>query len=87
MSNGLPLNAFMSVKPRGPDMPGAQPKGRKTGARPPRLAGSGDVKALDRNGRRTVGMAPRTKGAIVIEGREQGAARTQKRAALKRAIS
>ena len=85
MSNSL--NAFMSVKPRGPDMPGAQPKGRKTGARPPRLAGSGDVKALDRNGRRTVGMAPRTTGAIAIEGREQGAASTLKRAALKRAIS
>lgn len=87
MTNSPPLNPFMSVRPRGPDMPSATPKGHKTGARPPRLAGSGDVKALDRNGRRTVGMAPRTTGAIAIENREQGAASTQKRAAIRRGMS
>lgn len=78
--------SFPIPRPRGPDMPSATPKGHKTGARPPRLAGSGDVKALDRNGRRTVGMAPRTTGAIAVEGREQGRASADKRSKLIRGM-
>ena len=71
MSNSLPLNPFMSVRPRGKDAPSKAP--RKTNhSRAPK---SGNVQqALDRNGRRTVSLAPRTAGAITIESREQSAA-------------
>ena len=85
MSNSLPLNPFMSVRPRGKDMPSA-PVPRKTTNTSSNSA-FGSVKTLDRLGRQTVSLAPRTTGAIAIEGREQGAASTQKRAALQRGMS
>ena len=85
MSNSLPLNPFMSVRPRGKDMPSAPVQSKTTNTSANSAFGS--VKTLDRLGRQTVSLAPRTTGAIAIEGREQGAASTQKRAALKRAIS
>ena len=85
MSNSLPLNPFLSVRPRGKDMPSA-PVPRKTTNTSSNSA-FGSVKTLDRLGRQTVSLAPRTTGAIAIEGREQGAASTQKRAAIKMAIS
>lgn len=59
------LNAFTMVRPRGPnlDIPAVPP--RKTNAS--KAPADGNVHmALDRNGRRTVGMAPRTSG-ITIE--------------------
>ena len=85
MSNSLPLNPFMSVRPRGKDMPSA-PVPRKTTNTSSNSA-FGSVKTLDRLGRQTVSLAPRTTGAIAIEGREQGAASTQKRAAIRRGVS
>lgn len=78
MTNSLPLNAFQSVRPRGPDLdiPAAPP--RKTNHS--RAPIEGNVQqALDRNGRRTVSLAPRTAGAITIESREQSAASVAKR--------
>ena len=78
MNNSLLLNPFLSVRPRGKDMPGA-PVPRKTTNTSSNSA-FGSVKTLDRLGRQTVSLAPRTTGAIAIEGREQGAASTQKRA-------
>lgn len=42
----------------------------------------GSVKAMDRTGRRTVDMAPRTTGGISIENREQGKSSTDKRRAI-----
>ena len=78
-------NAFESVKPRGKDMPSA-PVPRKTTNTSSNSA-FGSVKTLDRLGRQTVSLAPRTTGAIAIEGREQGAASTQKRAAIRGVIS
>lgn len=86
MSNSLHLNPFLSVRPRGKDMPSATPKGRNR-SKAPMQGVAPEIKALDRNGRRTVGIAPRTKGAIAIEGREQGAASTAKRAAIRRGMS
>lgn len=66
-------NAFTMVRPQGPnlDIPAALP--RKTNhSKAPK---SGNVhKLLDSNGRAVVGLERRTKGAIVIESREQSAA-------------
>ena len=61
MSNSLPLNQFMSVRPRGADAPSKAP--RKTNhSRAPK---SGNVHlALDRKGRATVSLERRTKGGI-----------------------
>ena len=70
MTNSLPLNPFMSVRPRGKDMPSKAP--RKTNHS--RAPMDGPIRALDRNGRQTVSLAPRTAGAITIESREQSAA-------------
>ncbi len=82
-------NAFQSVRPRGKDMPSAPVvrKTRKTINTRFNTTPAASVKALDSKGRRNVDMAPRTKGAIAFEGHAQGAASTQKRAALKMAIS
>ena len=68
MSNSLPLNPFMSVRPRGKDAPSKAP--RKTNhSKAPK---SGNVHLLlDSNGRQTVSLERRTKGGIIIESREQ----------------
>lgn len=80
MSNSLPLNPFLSVRPRGKDMPSA-PVPRKTTNTSSNSA-FGSVKTLDRLGRQTVSLAPRTTGAIAIESREQGQASADKRSKL-----
>lgn len=71
MSNSLPLNPFLSVRPRGADAPSKAP--RKTNHSRAPIEGNVHL-ALDRNGRRTVSLAPRTAGAITIETRVQSAA-------------
>ena len=80
MSNSLPLNPFMSVRPKGKDMPGAKPLRKTTNTSSNSAFGS--IKTLDRLGRQTVSLAPRTTGAIAIEGREQGRASADKRSKL-----
>lgn len=73
------LNAFTMVRPRGPDLdiPAAPP--RKTNHS--RAPIEGNVQqALDRNGRPTVGMQPRTTGAISINTRRASAATLAKQA-------
>ena len=74
------MNAFTSVRPRGKDMPSAKPLRKTTNTSSNSAFGS--VKTLDRLGRQTVSLAPRTTGAIAIEGRDQGAASTDKRSKL-----
>ena len=67
------MNAFTSVRQRGPDLdiPAAPPRKTNRSAAPI----EGNVQqALDRNGRRTVSLERRTKGGITIETREQSAA-------------
>lgn len=59
MSNSLPLSPFLSVHPRGKDMPSAKPRGRARSKAPMQGAIPPATKAMDRNGRRTVDMAPR----------------------------
>ena len=83
MSNSLPLNPFLSVRPRGKDMPSAKPLRKTTNTSSNSAFGS--VKTLDRLGRQTVSLAPRTKGAIVIENREQSAASLAKRQRISKA--
>lgn len=67
------LNAFTSVRPRGPnlDIPAALP--RKTNHSKAPKSGNAHL-LLDSNGRAVVGLERRTKGAIHIENREQSAA-------------
>ena len=79
MSNSLPLNPFMSVRPRGKDAPSKAP--RKTNhSRAPK---SGNVHLLlDSNGRQTVSLERRTTGGITIENREQRLANEAKLARL-----
>ena len=74
------MNDFHIARPRGKDMPSAKPL-RKTTSTSSNSA-FGSVKTLDRLGRQTVSLAPRTTGAIAIEGREQGAASADKRSKL-----
>lgn len=78
MSNSLPLNPFMSVRPRGKDAPSKAP--RKTNhSRAPK---SGNVHLLlDSNGRQTVSLERRTSG-ITIENREKRLANEAKLARL-----
>ena len=71
MSNSLPLNPFLSVRPRGKDAPAKAP--RKTNHSRAPQAGNVHL-ALDRNGRQTVSLERRTTGGITIENREQSAA-------------
>ena len=79
MSNSLPLNPSMSVRPRGKDAPSKAP--RKTNhSKAPK---SGNVHLLlDSNGRQTVSLERRTKGGITIENREQRLANEAKLARL-----
>lgn len=72
------LNAFESVRPRGPDIdiPASCPRRTNHSAAP--MSGL----LLDANGRRTVDIAPRAKDAITIESRAQSQASTDRRAAI-----
>ena len=71
MSNSLPLNPFMSVRPRGQDTAPSKAPRKTNHSRAPQ---AGNVHlALDRNGRQTVSLERRPSG-ITIENREQSAA-------------
>lgn len=72
--------SFPAPRPRGKDMPSAKPLRKTTNTSSNSAFGS--VKTLDRLGRQTVSLAPRTTGAIAIESREQGQASADKRSKL-----
>ena len=78
MSNGLPLNPFMSVRPRGKDAPSKAPRKTNHGKAP--KSGNAHL-LLDSNGRQTVSLERRTSG-ITIENREQRLANEAKLARL-----
>ena len=82
MTNSLPLNPFMSVRPRGKDAPSKAP--RKTNhSRAPK---QGNVHLLlDSNGRQTVSLERRPSG-ITIENREQKLASEAKTARIARGV-
>ena len=79
MSNSLPLNPFMSVRPRGKDAPSRAP--RKTNHSRAPIEGNVHL-LLDSNGRQTVSLERRTTGGITIENREQRLANEAKLALL-----
>ena len=70
MSNSLPLNPFLSVRPRGADAPSKAP--RKTNHSRAPIEGNVHL-LLGSNGRQTVSLQRRPSG-ITIENREQSAA-------------
>ena len=72
MSNSLPLNPFMSVRPRAQDTAPTKAPRKTNHSKAPK---QGNVHLLlDSNGRQTVSLERRTKGGITIETREQSAA-------------
>ena len=75
MSNSLPLNPFMSVRPRGKDMPAKLPVQRKKAVP---ITTKGTTRVLNARG---VFQAPLNPNAasIVIEGQAQGQASADKR--------
>ena len=78
MSNSLPLNPFLSVRPRGKDAPSKAPH-KTNHSKAPK---SGNVHLLlDSNSRQTVSLERRTSG-ITIESREQRLANEAKLARL-----
>lgn len=79
MSNNLPLNPFMSVRPRGQDAAPSKAPRKTNHSRAPK---SGNVHLLlDSNGRQTVSLERRPSG-ITIENREQRLANEAKLARL-----
>ena len=79
MSNSLPLNPFMSVRPRGQDTAPSKAPRKTNHSRAPK---EGSVHLLyDSNGRRTVSLERRPSG-ITIENREQRLANEAKLARL-----
>lgn len=81
------LNAFTLVRPRGPDIdiPAQPPKSKASKSR--ETSSFGTVKALDRNGRATVGIGPRVLGSISIQNREDGRASQDRNDSIKRGSS
>ena len=73
-------NAFTSVRPRGQDTAPSKAPRKTNHSKAPK---SGNVHLLlDSNGRQTVSLERRAKGAIVIENREQRLANEAKLARL-----
>ena len=80
MSNSLPLNPFLSVRPRAQDTAPSKAPRKTNHSKAPKV---GNVHLLlDSNGRQTVSLERRAKGAIVIENREQRLAAEAKLARL-----
>ena len=79
MSNSLPLNPFLSVRPRAQDTAPSKAPRKTNHSKAPK---SGNVHLLlDSNGRQTVSLERRTSG-ITIESREQWLASVAKTARL-----
>ena len=79
MSNSLPLNPFLSVRPRAQDTAPSKAPRKTNHSKAPK---SGNVHLLlDSNGRQTVSLERRTSG-ITIENREQRLANEAKQARL-----
>lgn len=78
-------NAFLSVRPRGPDLdiPAVPPRKTNTSRAPM----DGPIRALDRNGRPTVALPPRVLGSISIQNREDSRASQDRNDAIKRGTS
>ena len=82
MSNSLPLNPFLSVRPRAQDTAPSKAPRKTNHSRAP-IEGNVHL-LLDSNGRQTVSLERRTSG-ITIESREQSAASLAKRQRISKA--
>ncbi len=80
MSNSLPLNPFMSVRPRGEDAPAKRPTKRK------KPTASKPVRVLNAAGKWQAYLEP-ARHSIVIESREQSQASNDKTRAITRGLS
>lgn len=83
MSNSLPLNPFMSVRPRGTDAPAKVPKKRK---KPTPITIKGTTRVLNAAGKWQAYLEP-ARHSIVIESREQSQASNDKTRAITRGLS
>lgn len=83
MSNSLPLNPFLSVRPRSTVTAPAKPPKKGNRSRAPV---EGNVLLLDTRGRRTVGIEPLQRGAITIPTQAQSAAMAAKQARIKKGM-
>lgn len=79
------INAFQLARPRGKDLdiPAVPPRKTNTSRAPM----DGPIRALDRNGRPTVGLPPWVLGSISIQNREDGRASQDRNDAIKRGTS
>jgi len=68
MSNGLPINPFLSVRPRGADAPAKLPVQRKKAPVPITYS---TKRVLNVNGKLQAPLNPDASRSIVIESREQ----------------
>ena len=85
MSNSLPLNPFMSVRPRGKGMPAKLPVQRKK-AVPITYSTKRETRVMNVNGKLQAPLNPNA-ASIVIEGQAQGQASADKRRAIVRGLS
>lgn len=83
MSNSLPLNPFMSVRPRGADAPAKLPVQRKKKAVPIKYS---NKRVLNAAGKWQAYLDP-ARHSIVIESREQSQASNDKTRAITRGLS
>lgn len=83
MSNSLPLNPFMSVRPRGEDAPAKRPTKRK---KPTPITIKGTTRVLSAAGKWQAYLEP-ARHSIVIETAEQARAGNDKRRAIVRGMS
>ena len=72
------MNAFTSVRPRGPDMPAKVPTKRKKKAAPITYSNKREPRVLNVNGKLQAPLNPNA-ASIVIEGQAQGQASADKR--------
>ena len=84
MSNSLPLNPFMSVRPRGKDMPAKLPVQRKKAVP---ITTKGTTRVLNARGVFQAPLNPDASRSIVIEGQAQGRLSTEKRNRIVRSLS
>ncbi len=77
MSNSLPLNPFLSVRPRGKDMPAKLPVQRKK-AVPITYSTKRETRVMNVRGKLQAPLNPNA-ASIVIEGQAQGQASADKR--------
>jgi len=83
MSNGLPINPFLSVRPRGADAPAKVPKKPKKAPVPITYS---NKRVLNAAGKWQAYLAP-ARHSIVIESREQSQASNDKTRAITRGLS